>query len=611
MLTVTIIPDCSAPIESDGARNSVLSYPLGAGTVLDRICAEVARVGSNEIWILADHLRNRSLLPSRIGQTSIQHVARADFSRMLEGLEASDRLLFIDPRHWPADGFQLEALKREALNSPGAIHAAAVGADRTGATERVLCDDSGRVTRIRRLYSGVTQTMRHRGVVMHSMLPVAAMQEIQFTTLVQLPATLAAAGIVTRDIPMATDLIDLANHAEYLAFSELVTAEAARSSVPHGYSRLADHVIVGRGALVHETVRIIGPAIVQPGALIEEDVTIIGPALIGAGAMIRQGAVIAQAVVPAGMMVESNSTIRHTVAASIGASVAMEADEAGEWSGEYFDTAIEPDDGDHPILAPELVDRAAVSRAGLACKRIADITISLFVILLTLPITLAAAVLIKLTSRGPLFFVHEREGAGGKAFPCLKFRTMIADAHEMQRRLQNQNMLDGPHFKITNDPRVTAIGRILRKYNIDELPQLLNVLAGHMSLVGPRPSPFRENQYCVPWRRARLSIRPGVTGIWQICRSGRHDGDFQQWIYYDMIYVRKMTPLLDLRILAATAYSLLTGAEIPLNWLIKTAPPLETTPAIDSPGMSILPSVSSSRPPLVTSEARRPAESVN
>ena len=112
---------------------------------------------------------------------------------------------------------------------------------------------------------------------------------------------------------------------------------------------------------------------------------------------------------------------------------------------------------------------------------------------------------------------------------------MTADAHRQQRQLYRSNQVDGPQFKLKEDPRVTRVGRLLRVTNLDEIPQLINVLRGQMSLVGPRPSPFRENQICVPWRRARLSVRPGITGLWQVCRDeDRTEGDFHEWIYYDL-----------------------------------------------------------------------------
>jgi lipopolysaccharide/colanic/teichoic acid biosynthesis glycosyltransferase len=167
-----------------------------------------------------------------------------------------------------------------------------------------------------------------------------------------------------------------------------------------------------------------------------------------------------------------------------------------------------------------------------------------------------------------VLFGHERETVGGRMFRCLKFRTMQANADARQRELAQANQVDGPQFKITDDPRVTRVGRILRRLNLDELPQLINVLRGEMSLVGPRPSPFRENQLCVPWREARLSVRPGITGLWQICRNERSSGDFHQWIYYDLLYVREQSFALDAKILVATVLSLAGRFSVPVSWLL-------------------------------------------
>lgn len=140
-----------------------------------------------------------------------------------------------------------------------------------------------------------------------------------------------------------------------------------------------------------------------------------------------------------------------------------------------------------------------------AIKRLLDILVSAASIVVLSPLFLMVAVLIKLESRGRVLYGQEREGRDGRVFKCWKFRTMCEGAHRLQRELAEQNGVDGPQFKIEDDPRVTRVGRWLRTTNIDELPQLYSVLVGDMSLVGPRPSPFRENQICVPWRRATLS----------------------------------------------------------------------------------------------------------
>ena len=155
--------------------------------------------------------------------------------------------------------------------------------------------------------------------------------------------------------------------------------------------------------------------------------------------------------------------------------------------------------------------------------------------------------------RGPLFYTHLRQSRGGKVFPCLKFRSMVVNADEIKEQLKKQNDLDGPQFKMDNDPRITPVGRFLRKTNLDELPQAVNIVQGYMSLVGPRPSPHDENQLCPAWRHARLSVRPGITGLWQVYRSKvRGADDFQEWIYYDMDYVRRRSFRLDLKILFLT-----------------------------------------------------------
>jgi len=192
-------------------------------------------------------------------------------------------------------------------------------------------------------------------------------------------------------------------------------------------------------------------------------------------------------------------------------------------------------------------------------KRLFDIGFSLAVIACTLPLYPVVALIIMLEDGWPPFFAHRRQTLRGREFPCLKFRTMRKDAERMKARLEAQNQADGPQFFIENDPRLLRCGRLLRKFQIDELPQFLNVLAGHMSVVGPRPSPDKENQYCPAWREARLSVRPGVTGLWQVRRTREPETDFQEWIRYDLEYVRRQSYRLDLWIIVQTVLRLVKG----------------------------------------------------
>jgi lipopolysaccharide/colanic/teichoic acid biosynthesis glycosyltransferase len=191
-----------------------------------------------------------------------------------------------------------------------------------------------------------------------------------------------------------------------------------------------------------------------------------------------------------------------------------------------------------------------------AIKRGIDIVGSIFALIVSLPVMCAIAVLILLEDGRPLFFGHTRQGKGGRVFRCWKFRTMQRNAEQIARQLQKHNVCDGPQVYIENDPRVTRVGRFLRAANLDELPQFWNVLVGQMSIVGPRPSPDRENQYCPAWRDLRLSVRPGITGLWQLKRTRRRGADFQEWIKYDIQYVQQASFWLDLAIIIRTALML-------------------------------------------------------
>jgi lipopolysaccharide/colanic/teichoic acid biosynthesis glycosyltransferase len=195
----------------------------------------------------------------------------------------------------------------------------------------------------------------------------------------------------------------------------------------------------------------------------------------------------------------------------------------------------------------------------LAAKRGFDILFSLIVIVLTLPLYPLIMLAIWLEDGRPFFFRHKRETLGGREFGCVKFRSMRKDADEIKAKLQQQNQADGPQFFMEEDPRLTRVGKFIRKTYIDELPQFWNVLLGSMSIVGPRPSPFVENQYCPPWREARLSVRPGVTGLWQLKRTRRKGLDFQEWIRYDLEYVENMSWGMDLKVIWGTIQLVLKG----------------------------------------------------
>ncbi|MFZ0318223.1 MAG: sugar transferase [Candidatus Sulfotelmatobacter sp.] len=192
-------------------------------------------------------------------------------------------------------------------------------------------------------------------------------------------------------------------------------------------------------------------------------------------------------------------------------------------------------------------------------KRVVDIMFSLGLIILLLPLFLLTAALIRLTSRGPAIFVQKRLGLNKRHFGIYKFRTMVVDAEKRMKEIEHLNEVTGPVFKIKNDPRITPLGRILRKTSIDELPQLFNVLKGDMSLVGPRPLPIRDYEgFNEDWQRRRFSVRPGITCLWQI--GGRSSISFEKWMELDLQYIDKWSLKLDLEILVKTIPAVLRGS---------------------------------------------------
>jgi lipopolysaccharide/colanic/teichoic acid biosynthesis glycosyltransferase len=218
--------------------------------------------------------------------------------------------------------------------------------------------------------------------------------------------------------------------------------------------------------------------------------------------------------------------------------------------------------------APELVtgvyhealDSVQLSRLDrrvyLTCKRGFDISFGLVLLIASLPLWLLAALLIRLTSPGPVLFRQTRCGQHGAEFTCYKFRTMVNGAHGRRHEVLHLNELSGPVFKVRKDPRATRLGRVLRRTSIDELPQLLNVIKGDMSIVGPRPPLPEEVAEYSPQDRIRLSVKPGLTCLWQI--SGRSNIGFERWMELDREYVLRRNFLFDLVIVLRTIPALIT-----------------------------------------------------
>jgi lipopolysaccharide/colanic/teichoic acid biosynthesis glycosyltransferase len=200
---------------------------------------------------------------------------------------------------------------------------------------------------------------------------------------------------------------------------------------------------------------------------------------------------------------------------------------------------------------------SAPSRKRTAVKRGFDLLVAILMLPIVVPLLALVALAIRIDSPGPIVFTQLRTGKNGRRFRMFKFRTMVRNAEELKASLQHLNILPPPDFKIIDDPRITRVGKFLRKTSLDELPQILNVLRGEMSFVGPRPTSFAPETYSL-WHTERLEVTPGITGLWQV--KGRNSMTFDERLRLDIHYVRNWTFALDLRILALTATAVFARA---------------------------------------------------
>jgi lipopolysaccharide/colanic/teichoic acid biosynthesis glycosyltransferase len=561
-----LIDSQPAYLSGGGQATSLLFIPLGAVTLLDHVRSLLEPVTRNALTIVSpsypgrDHVqRLTALCPSA------DVVASGDeLADRIGSCEPSDVLLVLDPRCLPISDLELPRLTREhAVDPRVAHHLVAFETGTAGTKERVTFDVKGRVRGVLRYYEEATWPFIEG--VAATLLPVAAgiLNEGALpASLAELRQIVAMRGVPGRDVPIDQGSFDLSGEIGLLAASDYFILRATGAGNPSAPG-LAPLCLGGR-QMVYPSVRLTGPVIIHPDARIEEHATVLGPAVIGAGAHVGSNAVVARAVVCPGAVVPAGQMIRDRVWCHLAAQdPSSQTDPRAAPPRAWL-----PD----PAIEAGRTDRSRPDHPGAvehSLKRSLDLAIGTVSLVLLWPVLVLAAAAVWLESKGPIFFGDQREGLHGRAFRCWKFRTMFMGAHAAQTDLKALDHTDGPHFKIERDPRVTRVGRILRATNLDEVPQLFNVLLGQMSLVGPRPSPFRENQICIPWRQARLSVRPGITGLWQVCRHDRSAGDFHQWIEYDLLYIQYFSFWLDLKILLATILTLggmLSHA--PARWLV-------------------------------------------
>ena len=378
--------------------------------------------------------------------------------------------------------------------------------------ETALTDDRGRFIRFKRVYGGTDAQLARVALTPHQ--TIARLWQLA-------PSVQAGWRILRQQVPSNRRTIasinghtyDRQSDEEVMQFTRhLIQTWTRPDATIERLKRLGAGVWADEQAELSSNIEYIGPTWIGAGRSVAEPTSIIGPAVLWDDPDARP----------------QTNTVK--------------------WRN------LEPTQDFNKPLA-----RKVHSTLYLQSKRVFDllfIALSLVFVLPIFPIILLA---IYLEDGRPFFFVHWRETLGGRQFPCLKFRSMYRNAENSKSDLSTHNEVDGPQFYIRKDPRLTRVGQILRKFHLDELPQFFNVLAGHMSVVGPRPSPFDENQYSPTWREARLSVLPGITGLWQVMRTRQEGLDFQEWIKFDIKYVETASLKLDLWILWKTFTHIIRG----------------------------------------------------
>lgn len=307
--------------------------------------------------------------------------------------------------------------------------------------------------------------------------------------------------------------------------------------------------------VISQSCRFHGPVAIGDGASLGEDVLVLGPSVIGPGCEIKPGAIINGCVLLGNNRVGRGAYLeRCVVGEGTGVAEATVLHQTAIMSKDGQEVSIwlrRQTRNENGSLIKQLGWQNPAGKAYLRIKRLIDVIFSMLALTLSAPLFLIIPIAIKLDSPGPAVYRQVRCGKSGVSFDMFKFRSMVADAEEVKRRIRYLNEADGPVFKIAQDPRVTRLGKILRDTNLDELPQLWNVLKGDMSLVGPRPLSKEEMRFSPRWRDARLSMRPGMTGLWQM--KAHTKTSFNEWILNDLAYVNDASLWLDLKILWKTA----------------------------------------------------------
>ncbi len=440
-------------------------------------------------------------------------------------------------------------LKKESALTIGASHT------RNGALETISVRDDGLVDDITIIHSSRDRrsSMKSEGLFVVNPRVLSLVDgEGYFDIKEQLFPAMKDASLPVYIHPLDGFVRSIENVDDYY---NLHRSRILNGHVPSGLKEVGANVWVGRNVAISPRSYLLGPAVIGDDCVVKDHAQVVGPVILGAGSVVEEGAIVRESILWDRTRVPKRSSLFYCVAASDseireGRSYNNKA-LVGDMKHGDLNLAVPSRDSAEGIRGVTVTSMEAVkSRAYLMTKRAMDLLISSMALLVLSPLMLAIAIIIKIDSPGDVIYRQKRCGKDGEEFGMLKFRTMIKDAHKLQKKYMSKKSVDGPVFKLDRDPRITRVGAFLRKTSLDELPQLINVIKGDMSLVGPRPLVMGEMKFSPSWRDIRLRVKPGVTGLWQV--EGRSSPYFHDWIRYDVAYVKEQSLTGDLKIILKT-----------------------------------------------------------
>jgi lipopolysaccharide/colanic/teichoic acid biosynthesis glycosyltransferase len=488
--------------------------------------------------------------PAKISDVTIKTYAENTpiFSEYLEKLKRDKWLTISDGRF--AALINNELLHRVLSETEADVLAVNIKPELQACREKVRLTSKGYIAGFRRLYSDSAEPVPfpndwpHRVFVKTNVLDRVLADNNMPRDFSSFIKECHSMSLTLRVLDMAGLVLDLETEQGLLSFCMKGLLESRSSRFKFRASNLGYR----QTSMISQDVRFTGNVLLGRNISIGQNVVIVGPAIIGDNVKIEPGTVVDSSIIGSDVYLPSNQFVQNRVIMSHGFRREHVAKpRLAKSTGNYASLIRSNEYSLNRLNTEQLPFRHWPRFSYARCfKRIIDFFAAMVVLVLFAPVIPFIALAIKVSSPGSVFFKDKRQGLHGREFYCLKFRTMTIGADKIQEKLRIVSEVDGPQFKIADDPRINTVGSFLRETYIDEIPQFFNVLLGQMSVVGPRPSPGSENTLCPSWRDARLSVRPGITGLWQVCRTRQPMKDFQEWIYYDTKYVRDLSLKMDL-----------------------------------------------------------------